>query len=157
MRRNILSARERRQAQVETFSELFPCTLMLSLLIPGEEKCGERPSRLFHWGLVRLAQTLPVTLLYSGEDALGPYALFQAKLSPQRTKEEAVRLEPTGRCGQLLDIDVYDDTASPVGRSLLGLPPRRCLICGEPATQCMCAERHGQALLEEAYVIIDKL
>ncbi|UFS71982.1 citrate lyase holo-[acyl-carrier protein] synthase [Geomonas sp. RF6] len=155
---SILAARDRRQAQLESFAPHSPCLIMLSLNIPGPEKSGERAQRLFNWALTRLADEAPVELLFSGTDPLGPYALYQTRLTPRGAKEKAVAIEGSEPAGRLIDLDVYDTSGSAFGRSLLGLAPRRCLVCGESAAECMRLKRHETRILqEEVDALIDAL
>jgi len=158
LRNSLLEARDRRQAQLESFAPHAECLIFLSLNLPGEKKTGQRPQRLFDWALIRLSQEVPVELLHIGCDALGPYALYRSPLTPREAKERAVALEAIGRGGRLVDIDVYDTSARALGRGALGLPPRVCLLCGHPAVECMRLKRHETGLLqEEVDAIIDAL
>ena len=158
LRNSLLAARDLRQALLESLCGSAPCLIMLSLNLPGPQKSGERARRLFDFGARQLEGALPVTLLHGAGDPLGPYALFKTELSPRQAKQGTLALESGSRAGRLLDLDVYDHAASPVARALFGLPPRRCLICPEPAVECMRLKRHdSKALLEEVYAIIDEL
>ncbi len=62
-------------------------------------------------------------------------------------KRMAVRIEETHPIGRLLDIDVFDRDRTPIGRSALGLPPRRCLVCGNAAHECARSRRHAPSEL----------
>ncbi len=53
----------------------------------------------------------------------------------------AERLLPGGR---MLDIDVMDRQGEPVGRDALGLPPRQCFVCRQPAAVCVSRKVHSR-------------
>jgi phosphoribosyl-dephospho-CoA transferase len=42
----------------------------------------------------------------------------------------------------MLDIDVMDGEGTPVDRNALGLPPRRCFVCQQPAAACVARKIH---------------
>ena len=48
----------------------------------------------------------------------------------------------------MLDIDVMDCQGEPVGRAALGLPPRRCFVCGEAAALCVSRKIHPKAEID---------
>ncbi|MCG8480946.1 MAG: citrate lyase holo-[acyl-carrier protein] synthase [Spirochaetales bacterium] len=62
-------------------------------------------------------------------------------------KRMTVYIEEAHPIGRLLDIDVFDDDLTSIGRSDLGLPPRRCLICDNPAHECARSRQHAPAQL----------
>ena len=159
LRTSILAARDERQARLDAlFPAAFPATLMLSLNLPGELKGGERASRLYGWGEKLLIAALPVLPLLCGSDALGPYGIFHIALDAVDTKRMAMELESGHPAGRLLDLDVFDDAGRQVDRSSLGLAPRPCLLCPEPALACIRTQRHSSlALQAEAERVIDAL
>jgi holo-ACP synthase len=80
--------------------------------------------------------------LGGGCDALGPYEAWAVPREAAPMKETTVRLEEGAAWGRLLDLDIYDRQAEPVGRRELGLPPRCCLLCGDAAVDCIRTGRH---------------
>ena len=64
-------------------------------------------------------------------------------LTVMRSQEDpaAERLLPGGR---MLDIDVMDRQGEPVGREALGLPPRQCFVCRQPAAVCVSRKVHSR-------------
>ena len=80
-------------------------------------------------------------------------------LSAHAAKRQAVTLEDRHPLGRLFDLDVCsqagpDGLLVPLSREDLGLPPRRCLLCGEPARYCMRAHTHTQ---EELMAQIERM
>ncbi len=117
--------------------------LFVGCNVPGPAKL--RP------GLSRLAQGaldgLEVPAAHSGFDALGPFHIAFSDGDPLRIKAAAVALEALTPSGRILDIDVYRPDGTQVDRASLGLPQRPCLLCDEPARECIRAGRHPQAEL----------
>jgi phosphoribosyl-dephospho-CoA transferase len=65
-------------------------------------------------------------------------------------KRLTLELEEGLPFGRILDLDVWV-REGPVGRGDLGLPPRRCLLCGEEAKICARLGGHSfEALRAEA-------
>ncbi len=77
-----------------------------------------------------------------GADALGPWAALRTGLEPEAAKRLAAGLEASLPFGRLLDLDVYCDGGRALDRAALGLPQRPCLLCPEPARECIRAARH---------------
>lgn len=159
LRNSILAARDRRQELLDTlFPTTFPATVMLSLNLPGAEKTGARADRLFAWGERALLQSLNVSAAARGHDALGPFALYRARLHATRVKRLGIALEGAHPAGRLLDLDVYDHAGNQMGRADLDAAPRSCLICREPALACIRAGRHSSdELARAAGALIDAL
>ncbi len=112
-------------------------------------------------GLGQMAAIQDLRLLEHCDDLLGPWclALAPSAARPAELKAAAVRVEAASAWARLLDIDVYEvETGSTVDRASLGLAPRACLLCGEPAHGCARSRRHDpeararrvRALLAEA-------
>ena len=159
LRAALLTARDQRQARLDAlFPTPFPATLMLSLNLPGDRKSGERASRLFDWGEKALLAALPVVLVAHGTDALGPFGLYRSTLNARQVKRLGIRLESGHPAGRLLDLDIFNHAGQSVDRSGLGLRPRSCLLCPEPALACIRAQRHSsEALQAVAEAVIDAL
>lgn len=76
----------------------------------------------------------------AGED--GPACLFSAKGEAVAIKRFCVEAEQTLPGGRMLDVDILSATGQPIGRSELGLPPRRCFVCQQPAAVCVSGALH---------------
>jgi triphosphoribosyl-dephospho-CoA synthase len=59
-------------------------------------------------------------------------------------------MEEAFAAGRLLDVDVYDAAGRQVDRRSIGLPPRLCLACDQPAVDCIRAGRHSPGELAAA-------
>lgn len=159
LRNSLLEARDRRQALLDgLFPSGAPTTLMLSLNLPGDQKTGERAERLFAWGEAALLAALPVVRFLYGSDPLGPFALYRGEMEARQAKRLAVAVESGEPAGRLLDLDVYQSRGQAVHRSEIGVPPRGCLLCPQPALACIRAKNHpSEALAAQAHMVIDAL
>lgn len=159
LRSSLLEARDRRQELLDgLFPSPFPATVMLSLNLPGVEKTGVRAERLFAWGEEALLSVLRVVETVRGSDALGPFALYRTRLLAAQVKRLGIALESMHAAGRLLDLDIYDHSGKQLSRADLQLPPRRCLVCSEPAVSCIHAKRHStDELAGKARAVIDAL
>lgn len=73
----------------------------------------------------------------------GPEGFRVVDADPVALKRRLVALEESHPLGRLWDLDVTDADGLPVSRSQLGLAPRRCLVCDEPAHACSRSRRHS--------------
>jgi holo-ACP synthase CitX len=89
------------------------------------------------------------TVMYetAGTGADGPFRLMVSPLSGFTLKRMAVRLEREHPLGRLADIDILTPAGEPVSRADLGLAPRACYLCGEPASLCRRRQQHPQQQL----------
>ena len=92
----------------------------------------------------------------TGED--GPACFIAVQQEPKKVKAFSVEAEQQIPGGRMLDIDLMDSNGIPVGREALGLPPRGCFVCEQPAAVCVSRKIHkpedvarkAEALLYEA-------
>lgn len=79
----------------------------------------------------------------TGDEAL--YAV--SGLSVQALKQLAIALEERCPASRLLDLDVLDQEGRQVDRSSLGISPRSCLLCDQPASICARSRAHSREAL----------
>jgi holo-ACP synthase CitX len=124
-----------------------PRTLVFaSLAVPGPDKAPDGGGIALACGVDALRRTLagaPWGELDRGTDALGPWAAVAVAADPEPVKRAAAGIEGSLPFGRVLDLDVYGDDGRPVDRAGLGLPPRLCLVCEEPARECISRRRHA--------------
>lgn len=77
-----------------------------------------------------------------GDD--GPAFLLTAEIEAGELKKYCVMAEEQIAGGRMLDIDVMDALGNPIGRSDIGLPPRLCFLCDNPASICVAGKRHSK-------------
>jgi holo-ACP synthase len=80
----------------------------------------------------------------------GPEALLVVETDAAGLKAALVALEEAHPLGRLWDLDVLDPQAGPITRRHIGLPPRKCLVCGEPAHACARSRAHSLDDLQRA-------
>ena len=73
----------------------------------------------------------------------GYEAFFCVDADADVLKQRMTALEEGNPVGRLYDIDVIRTDHTKVSREELGLPPRTCLLCGEPAHGCSRSRRHS--------------
>ncbi len=83
------------------------------------------------------------------ENGVGPaFFLGVCAARPKTVKEEAMSLEEKTPWGAVLDVDVLLSGGA-LSRSVLGLPPRRCFLCGRSAKECARTGRHDRKELRK--------
>ena len=144
-RRSYLDARDSRQdALAWALGRGHPATLLLALNIPGGDKTPPGAEALFLWMLNQLPAVVPGFVESSKfHDVLGPYAILGLDSDPKVVKKACVHLEAGHPSSRLIDLDVYSPDGQQVDRSSLGLPARACLVCDQPAVDCIRAKRHS--------------
>ena len=86
----------------------------------------------------------------------GPEAMLCVRADARAIKRRLCALEDGEALGRLLDIDVIAPDGGKISRTEIGLPARRCLLCGNPAPVCARSRAHSaDALFEKANAIID--
>jgi triphosphoribosyl-dephospho-CoA synthase len=151
-RTNFLEARDARQQELENLlrriaPEDAASVLLISANVPGPDKHRPGIARLLGGALDSLQREIGVNVLRSGRDVLGPFHIVSSKLPAKKAKKFTVALEAENPSARLLDVDVYSLDGSPVDRRALTLAPRSCLLCAEPARECILLQRHSSAQL----------
>ena len=148
----MLEARERRaQRQQELIAEYGVPLVSFSMNIAGPVK----NSPLIRRGFLLGERTLKEHLALSGSAVLheestdavtGCEGLYVADMDPEVLKKLTCAIEEHGPLGRLFDLDVI----APDGRKLERATPRRCLICGRPASECARSRTHSVEELQLA-------
>lgn len=139
-----LAAREARQDLLSrALSAGRPATLFVSLNLPGPDKSPPGATALFRRGCAQIAETFHGSVLLAADrDALGHFALRVLDADPLAVKRLCIDIEQSHPAARLLDLDVYASDTVQIGRARLGLPARRCLLCDQPAVDCIRVKRH---------------
>ena len=155
MLQQVLDAREARWKRRLSLAEEYRRTVVtLTLNIPGSEKARDIYVSA-HAGIMERfisflkEKQLPLIHLESGVSADGPECIMVIDVPAMEMKKQCILFEDSHPLGRLIDSDVMDGDGNCKGRSDLGLPPRKCLICDEPARECMVLRRHSKAELIE--------
>ena len=144
LRSSILAAREYRQFILEQHLQAgYPATLLFSLNIPGKDKNPPGAAALFQQTLAELRTRFPVAAILAKEsDLLGPWALMGLDMEAGVVKLGCIELEEAQPSARLIDLDVYDRHGGQIDRKSLSLGPRPCLVCDQPAVDCIRLGRH---------------
>ena len=153
---DMMMARDRRAQRQRALLARFPGQTLLcfTMNIPGPEK--DSPlirrgaalgRRLLKKGFLRLG----VEPLHQEdhEEFTGAESLFALPLPPLTVKRMAADIEEATPAGRVFDLDVLRPDGAKVDRREVGLPGRRCLICGQPAQVCARARTHTVSELRE--------
>jgi holo-ACP synthase CitX len=153
LRRRLLEAREARARQLASLAGSDPemTPIVVSTNVPGPDKSPPGLDAVFAGARAALLEALPGSRVAAeGRDALGPWAILACREAPASAKARCVGIEASLPAGRLMDLDVYDGEGRQVDRRALGLPPRRCLVCDEPAVDCIRLARHAPSDLNAA-------
>lgn len=142
LQQQLLDARDRRQARIDRASAASEVVLVASVNIPGADKSSPDIVAWFDDVCAHLRGHLNARELERDIDSLGPWAMYALTGAGERAKAAAVHLEQTLPAGRLLDLDIYA-RGSAVSRSDLHLAPRSCLVCDQPAVDCIRSRRHA--------------
>jgi len=150
LRNDLLAARDARQALLTAnLGQLNGSLIQIGLNLPGPNKQLPGSEALYRTIIKALWASLPsVQLIDQGVDSLGPWALLKSEIDAAEIKPAAVELEESLPWGRLADIDVYNRHGQAIDRCGCGLAPRPCLICAEPAVDCIRLKRHPLEILE---------
>ncbi len=151
LKHSILLARERRDEKLHQLltSLTAGSVIQLSLNIPGPDKCPPGYQGLFRWGQQQLETAIKLECVLRKEDALGPWALYTTSVSADAVKRCCCAVEKSLPAARLLDCDVYAFDGTVYDRAFMGLPQRQCLVCDQPARDCMRVKRHGWDQVKE--------
>ena len=150
---DFLEARDGRQQELDRilaqYGSEHASFLLISANVPGAGKHRPGIARLLGGALHSLRRGIGLKVLLSRRDVLGPFHIAASSLPPIDVKRAAIAIEAESPSARLLDVDVYGPNGSAVDRSGLGLAPRPCLVCAEPARECILLRRHSTSELLE--------
>ena len=152
----MLNAREQRAALQNSLLVSCRCPLVsFSLNIPGPVKVLPLVPEAFDAGISKIEdaladQGLPVVRREQVIQATGLEAMWAVETAGAvRLKTLMAAIEDGGGLGRLFDIDVLDAGGKKLSREDLGLPPRKCLLCEQPAHACARSRTHTVMELTE--------
>lgn len=161
--RSLLMAKEQRATrQAEWLYHYGKPVISLTLVTPGRKKTGACYDNLMGVAIQSCDQWLreqqwPVLDRKVLWLATGPEALWCVDHPAPEIKAHCIGLEQTHPLGRLWDFDVICPQHGPVGRRSLNVSSRRCLVCDEPAINCVRGDRHPvrQVILKVEKLIND--
>ena len=151
----MLDAKEKRYYNIKDLTEKYEAPVLSFMLnIPGEDKNFEEAVS-FHKKYVEKIKNLleekKIKILFEDYQNLITGMEYLAVLDGdgRLIKKLMMEVEEASLGGRLLDLDIYDKDFSQISRSSLGLPERKCILCGDTARTCIKKERHKIEELEE--------
>lgn len=157
---DMAGARERRaRTQLELLTEYPGSTLVcLTMNVAGPVKCDDEICRAFNWADREILAVLDPYKQHHAHTYLwktGVEGYYCVEGDPKEIKRRMCALEDGCALGRLLDIDVLYGWTQKVSRTEIGLPARKCLLCGEDAPVCARSRKHTvQALFAQTKEII---
>lgn len=151
----MLVTRERRAIRQKVLLSAYDKTMIcFTMNIAGPVKNNSLIRRGYELGKRLLRQQLGVAgipVAYSEEiqEKTGNEAIFLLDADPLAVKAITVEIEDHAPVGRLFDMDVLCPDGRKVDRQELGLPGRKCLICGGQAQACARSRAHTVSELQE--------
>lgn len=161
----MLEAKEKRYYKIKSLTEKFESPVLSFMLnIPGEDK-NFKEAVDFHKKYIekikKLLEENKIEILFEEYENLitGMEYIGVLEVDGREIKKLMIEIEEESDGGRLLDLDIYDKDFSQISRSSLGLPERKCIICGDTARTCIKEERHDLKELEDKVreIIIEDL
>jgi holo-ACP synthase len=147
---DLLEAREQRAARGEWFVSEGGVIVSMSVVMPGAVKSCELSRRVGAAAEAALETAFPgAERLFSASTVAGPEAFFRLAGDPAEVKRATIAIEDAHPWGRLFDLDVHT-SAGALSREKIGVLPRRCLICSQPAKVCGRAKTHPAQALRAA-------
>ena len=171
----LLESRDRRFAFQQELLSRFKLPLISFMAnIPGPVKKSSLSEEIFEAGLAAVRKAFAESIRFEEvrRPDTGCEGFFVVDLVPEQVKRRTCTLEDGSPLGRLWDFDVHCPSYAPdaerncracadwctfaenlrcagtqISRRQLGLPERRCLICGGPAPECARSRRHSVAEL----------
>lgn len=145
---DMMAAREGRWQMQQAMLSRYPgaAIVCLTMNVAGPVKRTGNILRAFRWGMGEIRAVLSsYRLLFDAsiDEKTGPEAVFVVDGDAEEIKRRLCALEDGCAMGRLLDIDVIAPGGDKIARTQIGLPARRCLLCGEAAPVCARSRTHA--------------
>jgi len=149
---DMMQAREARFFMQQNMLARYPgaALVCLTMNIAGPVKVTPATRRAFAWGMERIRDVLAGhKVLFEADihEKTGEEAVFVVAGDAKEIKRRLCLLEDGFAMGRLMDIDVIRPDGEKISRTEIGLPPRRCLLCGQDAPVCARSRAHTVAEL----------
>lgn len=145
---DMMNAREARACAQRALLARHPgaSLVCLTMNVAGPVKTTREIERAFAWGEEQVRAVLApyaMPFAHAIHEKTGPEAIFCVKAEAEELKRRLCALEDGAPLGRLLDIDVIGPDGEKRSRTELGLPARRCLLCGQAAPVCARSRAHS--------------
>ena len=144
---DMMQAREARFFMQQTMLARYPgaALVCLTMNVAGPVKTTPAIERAFAWSMAQIRAVLAsVKVLFEADihEKTGPEAVFVCLGDAKEIKRRLCLLEDGSAMGRLLDIDVIKPDGEKIARTEIGLPQRKCLLCGQDAPVCARSRTH---------------
>lgn len=154
----LLASRDARAQRQQDLLAAWPDHTLICLTVqfPGPVKRSASSLVVGGAGLAVLLDTFGSVVRHAQVRDLetGYEAYLLVPLPAMLVKKTCCEIEDKHPLGRLMDIDVLDADGALMDRATLGLPPRPCLLCDQPARYCMRAHTHT---LEELLCKVEQM
>ena len=153
----LLESRDRRAVRQRQLLEAWPglSLLCFTVQLPGTEKRNAVSLIIADAGVEAIRKAFSPEFEELKDLETGFEAYFLVAGNPLEIKRRTCGIEDTHPLGRLMDIDVIANPA-PISREDIGLPPRKCLLCGNEVRYCMRAKSHStRELLDKIQQMVD--
>jgi len=149
---DMMQAREARFFMQQNMLARYPgaSLVCLTMNVAGPVKVTPAIERAFAWGMDSIRAVLAGNrVLFEAEihEKTGAEAVFVVQGEAKEVKRRLCLLEDGCVMGRLLDVDVIAPDGEKISRTQIGLPPRKCLLCGQDAPVCARSRAHTVAEL----------
>ena len=154
----LLDSRDARVAHQAELLGKYPgkTLLCLTVMLPGPVKRSNVSLKIAAAAVAAVRSRFELKFEELRDLETGYEGYFVVDLEPVAAKRLAVSLEEEHPLGRLFDLDVIT-ADGPLSREELGLPGRKCLICGKPVRECMRTRAHStDKLLNRISVILSE-
>ena len=149
----LLASRDRRHEKQMTLLSAHPrhTLVCVTVVVPGPVKRNAHSLIIANAALTAVLECFRTTLVaVETHDLVTGYEVYLINsVDMVEAKRMTCRIEDTHPLGRLMDIDVIQTDGTPMSRSALGLPPRKCLVCGNEARYCMRNHTHTPEELQQ--------
>ena len=128
--------------------------LCLTVVMPGSVKRNRQSMIVSDAAVKALTSQFGSIGLVQRDLPTGFEAYLLTSLPAVEAKRAVCRIEQEHPLGRLFDIDVIGQDGVPLQRADIGLEPRKCLLCDQPARWCMRGHTHST---EEILARIDEM
>lgn len=159
---DMMMAREARYHMQRTMLARYPgaALVCLTMNIAGPVKRTPLIERAFAWGDEAVGALLGgwAVLFHAAiSEKSGPESVYAVSGDAGAIKRRLCGLEDGSAMGRLLDVDVIAPDGEKISRTDIGMPQRKCLLCGQDAPVCARSRAHTAAeLFARANAIMDK-
>lgn len=141
----LLSRDNRHQMHLELLNQCQGRTLVsVTMVMPGPVKSNAISMALADKAEAFLKRFEPLKIEYFSRRDLhtGTEIYLICNLPLLETKRICCAIEDQHPLGRLWDFDVICGDSVPLSRTEIGLSPRKCIICGEDAINCIRGRKH---------------